>query len=91
MYLLRGFILLGSLGKVWATTRRAKNVYQSISILAYFKMMNDLEVRNTVAALPTIAPEPPSFTPKLNRYELKTRRMRTIQCVKEMNRLSNGY
>ena len=53
-------MLLGSLGKVWAVSRRARNVYQTISIVAYFKLMNDIEKNSySPTVLPTIEPIKP--------------------------------
>jgi hypothetical protein len=91
MQILRGLILLGSLGRVWATSRKARNVYQSISILAYFKIMNDME-SNRETVIPTIkADNPPQIIQQMKSYQFKTRRMKTIQCIQEINRVTNDY
>jgi hypothetical protein len=36
-------MLVGSLGRVWAKTRMARNVYSSISIVAYFQLMESFD------------------------------------------------
>jgi hypothetical protein len=53
-------MLVGSLGKVWAKTRVGKNIFSSISICAYFKLLSDYEngQNSNIVIIPT-GPEPP--------------------------------
>lgn len=39
MSLIRAVIVVGQLGKIWAITSRNKKIFQSISSLAYFYLM----------------------------------------------------
>jgi hypothetical protein len=92
MNIMRGFMLLGSLGRVWATSNRAKNVYQSISILAYFKLMNDFEngKSNYVAIIPEIRPPGPPIEPKqVNHSGNRERQRKLSQTMRQVNFIIN--
>ena len=88
MSVLRGLMLIGSLGKVWSTTRFARNVYSSISIVAYFQLMEQYE--NGINQEITIdnngqAPSPP-IERKYNYYErVSTPVSRRRQRLKDLN------
>lgn len=59
MNYLRGFILIGSLGTIWSKTMRVRNLYKTLSVLAYFGLMSQQE-RNRNSYV-TIRPQPTTF------------------------------
>ena len=92
MNLLRGAMLLGSLGRVWARTRTAKNVYQTISIVAYFKLMSDYENgTSTFVVIPDLDIKAPS-SPKANTNAktMTTRRQNMSNIMKQVNMIINA-
>lgn len=40
--MLRAIIVIGQLGKIWSTTSKAKQIYQSMSVLGYFSLMETM-------------------------------------------------
>lgn len=48
MMYLRGLILIGSLGTIWSKRMVTRNVFKTVSVLAYFELMSSQERnRNT--------------------------------------------
>lgn len=93
MNIMRGAMLLGSLGRVWARSNRTRNVFQSISILAYFKLMSDFENGSSnYMVIPDIqkpeAPKPPNksgYTPNV-----ENRRQKLSRTMKQVNMIINA-
>jgi hypothetical protein len=90
---LRALMLLGSLGKVWSRTRMAKNVYSTISICAYFKMLSDIEngTNTNIVIIPNDEPMPIRQNP-LERPRStcgQRRRERLRQTMNNVNRIIN--
>ena len=93
MNILRGLMLIGSLGKVWSTTKMAKNVYSSISIVAYFKLLNDFENGNSnIVVVPDILPPQAHEEPKpIQKTAVKRHRERLKETMRNVNRIVNEY
>jgi len=91
MNVLRGLMLLGSLGKVWSKSQTMRNTFSSISIIAYFKLMNDYENgTNDVVIRPTIeAPPPPTqFSPVEKKpFSRHDHRKNVRETMKNVNRI----
>lgn len=89
---LRAIMLIGSIGKVWAVSRNARNVYSSISILAYYKLLSDMEsgYSNNIQ----IVRDTPNPT-NISEHELKSsaskHRQRVKDIMRNINRESSGY
>ena len=63
MSIYRGFVLLGSLGKIWAKSRLYRNMFSSMSVLAYFMLMSEIDsYYNRKLIVPTIS-KPPKDKP----------------------------
>lgn len=91
MNILRVLMLIGSLGKVWSRSHVARNTFSSISILAYFKMMNDFENQQKVYAQPTIeAPQQPRQqvpqTPR-KKFTVRDHRRNVRDTMNSVNRI----
>jgi hypothetical protein len=90
---LRGLMLLGSLGKVWSKTRFGRNVFSSISICAYFKLLSDYEngQNSNIVIVPTAPPPPepkrrhPSELPRTTSSQRHRERLR--QTMRNVNRI----
>lgn len=59
MNVLRSLMLIGSLGKVWSRSHFNRNIFSSISIIAYFKLLDNMDngVNNNIVIIPP-RPEP---------------------------------
>lgn len=96
MNILRGLMLIGSLGKVWSHTKVARNIYSSISIVAYFKLLNDFENGNSnIVVVPDIvpprAPEPPQPIKRTKKFAVQRHRERLKETMRNVNRIVNEY
>jgi len=97
MNVLRSLMLVGSLGKVWARTRVGRNVFSSISIVAYFKLLDDYEngVTSNIVIIPgapieTNRPRPPlEQRPRTNSAQRHRERLR--QTMRNVNRVIHDY
>lgn len=92
MNVLRLLMLGGGLGRIWATSRTVRNVAQSVSLIAYFKLMHDIEngYQTPTLIVPTIvrtAPPPPKENLCISR---KARMDNLRNHWKQLNYIANG-
>lgn len=94
MNILRLLMLGGGLGRIWATSRTTRNIAQSVSLLAYFKLMDNIErgyaIPNVV--IPTIIRSVPPPPPKEPSFILtrKSRMEHLSKQWKQLNHITNG-
>lgn len=89
-------MLVGSLGKVWSRTRVGRNIFSSISILAYFKLMDDYE-NNSNSNIVIIPGHPNDIKRRNPEYErprsnsAQRHRERLKQTMRNVNRVIDDY
>ena len=91
MSILRGFMLIGSLGKVWARSRVNRNIFSSISILAYFKMLDMYEngQNQNIVIIPD-GPQPPERSSTFKKpcgYTVEMHRENFKKTMRNVNRV----
>jgi hypothetical protein len=79
MSILRGFILAGNLGRIWAKNHFVRRVFQSVSVLAYYQLMENLE-RRSRGSYTVVRPE--DITIDITEIEMKNE----TEKVPEFNR-----
>lgn len=97
MNVLRSFMLIGSLGKVWSTTRFSRNVFSTISIVAYFKLLDDYEnnITGNIVVVPgepiEVGPNKPPTPIKRVESLSNKRRAKLKQTMRNINRAIYEY
>ena len=97
MNYLRSLMLIGSLGRVWARKRMMRNIFSSISIVAYFKLLDNYEsgVNSDITIIPNEhVPYEATVEQPANRVvsvgRKKERRQRLAQTMRNVNRAIYG-